>query len=126
MPTYEYQCRDCSVSFDVIKAISQLDEIESCTHCLSQSTYRTISRTHFYGASDWDTAGYNPGLGMYVKSNKHARAVAQARGLTEVGTEPAEKILARQDRDAAEASDQAFEKAFERTEHELKRELGKV
>lgn len=126
MPTYEYQCRDCSVSFDVIKSISQLDETESCTACLSQSTYRTIPRTHFYGASDWDTAGYNPGLGEYVKSNKHARAIAKARGLTEVGSEPASKILERQDRDSAEVSEKAFEKAFERTEYELKRELGKV
>jgi putative FmdB family regulatory protein len=125
LPTYEYQCRDCESSFDVIKRISQLDETESCVNCASQSTYRTIPRTHFYGASDWDTASYNPGLGMWVKSRKHAEREAKNRGLIEVGNESPVKMLEAQDRDTAKISDEAFDKSWAKTEHFLKKELGK-
>lgn len=62
---------------------------------------------------------------MYVKNKKHAEKVAKARGLTEVGNESPEKMLLSQEREQKELEDKTFDKAFERTEHELKREIGR-
>lgn len=125
MPTYEYSCRDCENSFDVIKSIANLDDTEACPSCYSLHTNRTISRTHFYGASDWDTSHYNHGLGMWCKSNKHAQREARNRGLLEVGNEPAAKMLEAQEKDLQKEEDQSFDRTWEKTEHFLKQEIGK-
>lgn len=88
---YPYKCTACSHEFDVIKAVADIDRRESCPLCKCESV-RFISRTHFYGASDWHGEEYNPGLGCVVKSNKHKREICKARGLEEIGTTPADDI----------------------------------
>jgi len=62
---------------------------------------------------------------MWVKSRKHAEREAKNRGLIEVGNESPVKMLEAQDRDTAKISDEAFDKSWAKTEHFLKKELGK-
>lgn len=88
---YPYRCAACSATFEVIKAVAEIDNPEVCIKCSSPAE-RYIARTHFYGASDWDKAEYNPGLGMVTRNAKHRRDVAKARGLEEVGNESAETM----------------------------------
>lgn len=119
MPTYEYQCITCKHDFDIIKSISMLDDPEACPKCSSKETERHISRTHFYGASDWDKAQYNPGLGVVTKNAKHAARIAKDRGLIEVGNEPLAKVMQdnekRRDRDI----ESNFEESFAPVRHHL-------
>jgi putative FmdB family regulatory protein len=126
MPTYEYLCSLCKTNFDVVKSIKELDEVETCPACAAHETVRTISRTHFYGAADWDKAQYNPGLGIVTRNSKHAYREAKSRGLIEVGNEPAEKLLAAQEKEFSDAQDRAFNKSWEKMEYGLKKEMGKI
>ncbi len=77
--------------WDVTKSMSAIDEPETCPDC-QNAGMRRISRTHFYGAGDWNNQQWNPGLGCYTKSNGHARQIAKNRGLEEVGNEKVETI----------------------------------
>ncbi len=86
MPTYEYAC-PAGHREDVIKSMAELDREEACTTC-GQVSARQLVRTHIHGsAGDWNRQEFNPGLGCYTKSNKHARDIAKSRGMEEVGTE---------------------------------------
>lgn len=88
MPTYPYQCtsNDCGKEFDVVKTVSEIDNPEYCDKCGSKGE-RFIGRTHFYGASDWDKAEFNPGLGCVTRNSKHRAEVAKRLGLQEVGND---------------------------------------
>lgn len=92
MPCYAYECQKCANAFDVVKAVADLNRTEACSECNSPDTSRVISRTHFYGASDWDKAEYNPAFGKVIRNKKHRDAEAKARGMVEVGNENVEKI----------------------------------
>lgn len=124
MPTYPYECLSCRKEFDIIKSVSHLDDPEACPTCGGSETKRFISRTYFYGASDWDSS-FNYGLGCVTKSRSHREKIIKERGLIEVGNEDCEKISSSMDRDLEKARDDRFEKSFERAEHELKKELVK-
>lgn len=89
---YPYLCEECGHKFEVIKFVAEIDRPEPCEKCSSPLTHRYIGRTHFFGAGDWNTQQFNPGLGCYTKSNKHAAKIAKERGLIEVGNESAEKV----------------------------------
>jgi putative FmdB family regulatory protein len=82
MPLYEYACNNCEKSFEVVKRMSELERetygSQECPSCGLTNTYRMISRTHFYGASDWDKAEYNPGLGCITKNSRHRDRIAKA------------------------------------------------
>ena len=90
MPVYEYLC-DHGHRFDVVKSMSELERTELCPDC-SAVAARQISRTNFTGASDWNTQSWNPGLGCYTKSHKHASQIAKNRGLVELGNEKVETV----------------------------------
>lgn len=92
MPVYDYECQQCSNTFDVAKALADLNRSEACPECTSHQTSRVISRTHFYGASDWDKAEYNPAFGKVIRNKIHRAKEAKERGMIEVGDEPVEKI----------------------------------
>lgn len=91
MPTYEYLCPD-GHQFDVIKRVADLDREEHCDRC-SQVASRQIARTHFYGASDWDKAEFNPAFGTIVKNGVHRRQLAKQRGMEEIGNESPDKVV---------------------------------
>ncbi len=99
MPTYPYECESCQIQFDISKRVSQIDEPEFCAKCDSLAS-RYISRTHFYGAGDWNAEVYrsfNPGLGEVVRSKRHQKEIlrkmnGEGRAVEEIGNEPVEKI----------------------------------
>lgn len=90
MPTYPYRCENGHET-EIVKAMSEIDRAEVCEHCAAPAE-RYISRTHFYGAGDWNRPEFNPGLGCITKSWKHARQIAKSRGLEEVGTTSTDQI----------------------------------
>lgn len=94
MPTYVYRCRECQADWDVVKPMSQIDRLEDCPACgkCNGSNSRQLQASYFTGASDWNTQTWNPGLGCYTKSDKHARDIAKGRGLIEVGNEKPETL----------------------------------
>jgi putative FmdB family regulatory protein len=88
MPTYPYQCSNdlCGHTFDVVKSLSEIDQPEHCDKCQATAE-RFIGNTSFYGASDWDKAEFNPGLGCVTRNGKHRREIAKSRGLEELGND---------------------------------------
>lgn len=109
---YEYEC--CEV-FEVIKSLAEIDRPEKCVEC-GKPARRIISKSNFYGADDWDNAQFCPGLGQYVKSNKHRAKLAKDRGLEEVGNEDMGKVINAQEhqrrKEADERLDDAAKDAF--------------
>jgi putative FmdB family regulatory protein len=89
---YPYRCGQCACEFEVVKPLAEIDRLERCTGCGSEETARYIARTHFYGASDWDRAEFNPGLGCVVRNRFHRAELARRQGLVEVGNEPVENL----------------------------------
>ena len=116
---YEYGCLTCKHEFDIIKSVSMIDDPEACPKCGDLRTERYISRTSFYGASDWDKAEYNPGLGVITRGRKHAAKIAKERGLIEVGNESAEKIMADNASKRDKEINSNFEESFEPVKHHI-------
>lgn len=71
--------------------MADIDQTEKCADCGFVAS-RFIARTHFYGASDWDKAEYNPAFGQVVRNSIHRRELAKRKGMEEIGTEPVENI----------------------------------
>lgn len=44
MPVYEYKCKQCGTTFQVLKSISKKDEEQKCPNCGSIQTERLISQ----------------------------------------------------------------------------------
>lgn len=126
MPTYEYGCITCRHEFDIIKTVSMIDNQEFCPKCNSVETERYISRTSFYGASDWDNVEYNPGLGIVTKNAKHRAREAKARGLIEVGNESFETVSKELEAKSTAISDARWEKTMEGVRYGLKKEMEKA
>lgn len=84
---YPYSCRDCEHKWDVVKSVKDIDQAETCPACSSQSNNRYIASFYFNGASDWDKAEYNPGLGCVVRNAQHRKELAKQRGLEEIGND---------------------------------------
>ena len=89
---YPYECPKCDASFEVIKSVKMIDDEERCPKCDTVAERKIAKQQSFYGASDWDTAHYNPAFGKVVKSNKEARELAKKKGMIEVGNEDPDKI----------------------------------
>ncbi len=69
------------------------DTPQACPVCagpgLRGLTLPNIDKT---AAGGWNQAAFNPGLGCWTESTKHARQIAKARGLEEAGTTPPEAM----------------------------------
>lgn len=87
---YPYECPRCKNKFDVIKSIRYINANEHCPNC-EEIAERRIGVSAIHGADDWNSAEYNPAFGKYVTKSE-AKRLAKEKGLTEVGTEPVEKI----------------------------------
>lgn len=122
MPTYPYACGNCDHHFDVIKSVRQIDDPEYCPKC-SANSKRYLVAVNFNGASDWDRAEYNHGLGCIIKNQKHRERVAKERGLIEVGNEDVNKITREQERTLARETDARSEAALEPVVHGIKKIL---
>lgn len=119
MPCYEYECSACKNKWDVVKSMRDYDSAEFCGVC-QRVGKRLISRTHFYGAGDWDKAQFCPGLGTVVRSNKERRRIAKARGLEEVGNEDLSKFQSQAERDRERKIDDSLEQAAKDAYQEIK------
>lgn len=87
MPTYRYACPSCDHEFDVIKSVSEIDELESCPSCgrdKIEGCQRRLGRVYFYGEKP-DDAFYSVPLGKVVNSRKAQAREAKDRGWEEVG-----------------------------------------
>ena len=84
--TYEYLCESCGVLTDVIKSVKDIDRVEKCDHCDGVTARQFSFRVHFIGTSV-ESAEYNPGLGMVIKSKYHRSEEAKKQGLVEIGNE---------------------------------------
>lgn len=115
---YPYECI-CGHDFEVIKSIADIDNQEICPKCSSKEVTRYISRTHFYGASDWDKAEFNPGLGQVVRNGLHRKELCKRMGLEEVGSEPVKNIHNRDESERVRASTERWQKAKETALHGL-------
>lgn len=91
---YPYRC-PCGKEFEVTKSSKNIDDIEVCPECGHNCTkaQRYISRTHFYGADDWDSMDYQPAFGKPM-TKRQAKAEAKRRGMIEVGNESMSKYHA--------------------------------
>ena len=43
MPFYEYRCSDCLLQFEILRSISQSDEMTECPQCQGTNSDRMIS-----------------------------------------------------------------------------------
>ena len=89
---YEYACKTCNHEFEVIKRVAEYQTPEACTECSGETKKLVSKNTSFYGATDWDTAHYNPAFGKVMKSNKHAKQEAKRLGMDEIGNESVERV----------------------------------
>jgi len=94
---YPYNCPACNSNFDVIKRISEIDNVEKCPNCdnIVTKENRKIAATQFFYGAKVEHDEWCPGLGCVVKNSAHRRQIAKSRGLEEVGTEPVEKLINR-------------------------------
>lgn len=106
MPTYPYRCHSCSALFEIVKPVSAIDEPTTCK--CGAFAVRYIGRTNFTGASDWNKQTFHPALGCFTKSDAHARKIARARGMEEVGTEAPDKLHTHFDKQREETRGQRW------------------
>jgi len=43
VPIYEYQCKSCGQSYELMRSRAQMDEATKCAHCSSKATKRKLS-----------------------------------------------------------------------------------
>lgn len=122
MPVYPYACKSCDHHFDVAKSVRQIDDAEFCPLCQSDSK-RYLVAVNFNGASDWDKAEFNAGLGCIVKNAKHRERIAKERGLIEVGNEDLGKFTSSQEKKLSDSLEERSEKALEPVVHGMKKIL---
>jgi putative FmdB family regulatory protein len=118
---YPYRCPSCSKEFEVVKSVRDIDVVEYCPQCADIGV-RYISRTSFFGASDWDKQEYNVGLGCVTKNSKHRDKIAKERGLVEIGNEDCEKTMASQDKKLNDRIEEATKPAYDALEYGLKKD----
>lgn len=91
MPTYSWA--DDHHIWDVSTTVATRDEPSNCPKCgapgTRQLTLPSIDKT---AAGGWNQQSFNPGLGCWTMSNKHAEQIAKSRGLEPIGDEPVEKL----------------------------------
>lgn len=121
---YPYRCEH-NHEFEVTKSVRFIDDPENCPTC-GKIGVRYISRTHFFGASDWDTKEFNRGLGIVTRNKKHRDREAKARGLIEIGNENIDKFMDSQDKKLDQANEERSEKALEGVVYGLNEELRKA
>ena len=44
---YAYQCKNCGHHFEVVKRLSEIDRVEACGECKSESTERVLAPPGF-------------------------------------------------------------------------------
>ena len=114
MPTYVYRCPEdhCHEVYDVVKPMSEIDELAICPRCgaFASSACRQVTKAYFYGAKVEDAA-YDPAFGQVIRSSRHRKDEAKARGWIEVGNEKPEVVEKHFERQWAETREQRWQDA---------------
>lgn len=108
---YPYACPK-GHRFEVIKPLSAIDNEERCECGEVSERQIGLTRLDKTSAGGWNQQSYNPALGQWTKSTKHARDIAKAKGLIEVGNEPPENIHKHFDKQREETRTQRYEDAL--------------
>lgn len=117
---YPYACHICNTETEVTKSVKDIDNVERCEKCNAVMERFIAKSQHFYGASDWDSAHYNPAFGKVMKSNTEVRKEAKRLGMEEVGNEPVERIHKKFDSERAEKIRKRTDSIFDTSLGELK------
>jgi putative FmdB family regulatory protein len=56
MPLYEYVCKDCGESFEMMVRFTEGELKQSCPNCAGSNTHKKISRVGAFGPSSSDTS----------------------------------------------------------------------
>lgn len=109
---YPYVCNLCEYEFDVIKKLADFERPENCPQCRGIARRGVcapaINKT---AAGSWNQVEFNPGLGCWTKSHKHAEQIAKSRGMEPVGNEDPEKIHKHYEKQREETRRQRYEDA---------------
>ena len=60
MPTYEYACSDCKISFDCHREVEERNNLPNCPDCGKIDAVRKVinaTPTHFKGSGFYSTGG---------------------------------------------------------------------
>ena len=76
----------------MVKSVADLNRDEPCPDCKSPDTFREINGFSFYGASDWDSAEFNHGLGRVTRNAKHRGEIAKRLGVEEIGNQDPDRM----------------------------------
>ena len=82
---YDYLCKKCHKTTEVVKSMRDSGRIESCEVCQSDME-RVYTPAHIVGAKV-ESPEFNPGLGCVVKDKYHRQELCKRKGLVEVGNE---------------------------------------
>ena len=85
MPLYEYKCKECNKTFEVVKKMSDFSRVEIC-----DCGFEAEKMINFRGTlmnTKVEEAEYNIGLGCWTKSKRHRKEIAKRRGLVEIGND---------------------------------------
>lgn len=93
--TFEYWCKDCTITTEHIGRIGQAPTTVKCIMC-GKEAQRQFSIPQFIG-TNVESPQYNPAFGQVVRNSQHRKELAKRHGMIEVGTEPVEKLLKSQD-----------------------------
>ena len=109
-PAYPHECANAH-AWDVWSTIARRDEPAACPQCSAPGVRLKVVPTQVMGAGAWNEQAWNPGLGCVTAGTKDAERKAKDRGLIPVGSEPADRLHAKFDKDRAERREQRYRDA---------------
>lgn len=87
---YDYNCTEHG-EFEVYKPMSEAGSPSFCPQCQKEGVRIWNNRGGFMGEKV-EHPEWNPALGCVTKSRKHAKQIADSRGLVEVGNEKPDTV----------------------------------
>ena len=87
---YEYHCQEHG-TFEVYKPMDEAHTEEVCPTCKTPSVRIWANRGGFYGEKV-EHPEWNPALGCVTKNSRHAKQIADSRGLVEIGNEKPDTV----------------------------------
>lgn len=86
MPTYDFRCKDCGETFEVLCKISEMDDPRPCKHCGSDNTEKFIGGAPGLGDSASlglvkPPAGFRDVLKNIAERNPHSTLKETSRYL---------------------------------------------
>jgi putative FmdB family regulatory protein len=112
MPMYTWGCRPCGRLWDVASTVAERDHPQACAKCQAEGERQlTLPNLDKTSAGSWNQQSYNPGLGCWTQSTKHAEQIAKSRGLEPIGNEPPENLHKMAEKTKAETREQRWRDA---------------